>query len=224
MKKVLVLTSTLGDMDLLTDPTYTFDSCDYIAIVDKKHNTNVWQQFDYYNFSSIDQHTNRRNAKVYKALSTILFPNYDYIVWHDANFEIMIDPIDIIKEYGDHDFYTLQHPIRDCSYEEMRIIQSSNRDNPNIIENQFNYYNSQGFPKNYGLYAMGNTIRKVNWKITTLELKWWEHIIKYSSRDQCSFMYCLWHMQKTKVNIDIQILNGRLENNKYFRNKGTRLK
>lgn len=211
-------------MDLLTDPTYVYDSCDYIAIVDKVYNTKIWKQFGCYDFSSIDQYKHRRNAKLYKVLSTLLFSNYGYIVWHDANFEITVDPIEIIKECGEHDFYTLQHPIRDCSYEEMRVIQSSNRDNPNTVEDQFKYYNKQNFPKNYGLYAMGNTIRKVNTTITTLELKWWEHITKYSSRDQCSFMYCLWDMRRKGMDVSVKTLNGQLDNNIYFKNKGTRLK
>ena len=115
-------------------------------------------------------------------------------------------------------------PFRDCSYQEMKVIQSSNRDEPSIINEQFKYYNTQKFPENYGLYAMGNTIRKVNSIITTLELKWWEHIIKYSSRDQCSFMYCLWDMRRKGMEVSVKVLDGQLDDNIYFKNKGTRLK
>ena len=53
-KDFLVLTCTLGGKDKLTDPSIVFDSCDYIAIVDKIHDVKVWKQYDFYNFSSID--------------------------------------------------------------------------------------------------------------------------------------------------------------------------
>jgi hypothetical protein len=87
------------------------------------------------------------------------------------------------------------------------------------IDKQSEYYKSQNFPENYGLYAMGNFIKKISPKMTILELKWWEHITKYSSRDQCSFMYCVWDMEKNKTPIDILTLNGDLGQNKYFRSR-----
>jgi len=223
-KEFLILTSTLGGKDKLLDPTHVFDSCDYIAIVDEDHNTNVWKQHRNYNFSSIDNFSARRNAKIYKVLSSILFSQYKYIVWHDANFEITIDPVEIIKEYGEYDFYTLQHPTRNCSYQEMKVIQSSGKDDSITVQNQLDYYHSQNFPKNYGLYAMGNIIRKVNSTITTLELKWWEHITKYSSRDQCSFMYSLWDMKRNDMVVNVKALDGSIDNNTYFRKKGPHLK
>ena len=221
-KDFLVLTCTLGGKDKLTDPSIVFDSCDYIAIVDQPYDTTVWNLYSYYNFSSIDNFTHRRNAKLYKVLSTILFPDYKYIIWHDGNYELNVDPKDIIEKYGEHDFYTIQHPIRNCSYEEMQVIANSGRDNPKLVESQYNYYNQQNFPKQFGLYAMGNSIKCVNVKITTLELKWWEHITKYSSRDQCSFMYCVWDMQRNNMPINIKNL-GILDKNIYFKSKGTRL-
>ena len=218
-KDFLVLTSTLGGKDKLVDPTYKFDSCDYVAIVDKNHDVSVWDQYDFYNFSSIDGYPHRRNAKLYKVLSTLLFSNYKYIIWHDGNWELTTDPVDIIEEYGDADLYLLDHPIRNCIYKEMDIIKNMGIDTQYNINKQNEYYKSQHFPKDYGLYAMGNFIKKLSPKMTTLELKWWEHITKYSSRDQCSFMYCVWDMEKNKTPIDILTLKGDLGNNKYFRSR-----
>lgn len=227
MKDFLVLTSTLGGKDRLLDPTQVFDSCDYIAIVDQQYNVDTWQQFGNYQFSSIDEYTHRRNAKLYKAISTILFPDYKYIVWHDANHELIKDPADIVNEYGDADWYALEHPLRDCVYEEMKVIRG-NLDRSEIIDQQNDYYRSKNFPSHYGLYAMGNTIRKNSPTVTTLELKWWEQITKFSSRDQCSFMYCLWDMEQSGIEIVMSTLRGFKENtltqNEYFIDRGTRLK
>jgi hypothetical protein len=226
-KDFLVLTCTLGNKDILKDPPQAFDSCDYIAMVDKDHDVKIWQQFGYYNFSSIDDYTHRRNAKLYKVLSSMLFSEYKYIIWHDANHQLIQDPVDIIKEYGEHDFYLLKHPLRNCLYDEMNII-SGYLDSADIIKQQREYYIKCGFPKNYGLFAMGNHMKRVNTKTTILGLKWWEQITRFSSRDQCSFAYCLWDMKNNNQEIDFITLNAPLENtlvlNKYFIDYGTRLK
>lgn len=226
-KDFLVLTCALGEKDIIKDPPVAFKSCDYIAIVDKKHDIKVWDQFSFYDFSSIDSYKHRRNAKIYKILSSLLFSDYKYIIWHDANHQLIKDPIDIIEEYGEHDLYLLKHPIRNCAYDEMDIV-SGYLDSQENLYQQKKYYQQQGFPKNYGLFAMGNHIKRVNDKTTTFGLKWWEHITKFSSRDQCSFTYCLWDMEKNGQKINYTILQGPPENtltlNKYFIDYGTRIK
>jgi hypothetical protein len=54
MSKFLILTANLGNKDILVDPPEKFDNCDYIAIVDKKYNTNIWEQFSYFDFSNFE--------------------------------------------------------------------------------------------------------------------------------------------------------------------------
>jgi hypothetical protein len=224
-KDFLVLTCTLGNKDILKDPPKAFDSCDYIAIVDKDYDVKVWQQYGHYNFSSIDQYTHRRNAKLYKVLSTILFPDYEYIIWHDANHQLMTNPSDIIDEYGNFDMCLINHPLRDCAYDEMEVVAACNLDDLHNLYSQKIYYESKGFPKHNGLYAMGCHVKKNTPKMTTFELKWWEHICKFSSRDQCSFSYCLWEMGSM---LDVKTFNCPKENtmklNKYFNDINTRLK
>jgi hypothetical protein len=225
-KDFLVLTCTLGGKDILKDPPIQFESCDYIAIVDALHNVKTWNQLGHYDFSSIDSYKHRRNAKIYKILSPILFPDYKYIIWHDANHQLIKDPIDIIKEYGEQDLYLLKHPIRNCAYDEMDTVSGYLDSQENIFQ-QKTYYQNQGFPKNYNLFAMGNHIKQVNNKNIIFGLKWWEHVTKFSSRDQCSFPYCLWDMEKNNQKMNYAVLQGPPENtlrlNKYFIDYGTRL-
>ncbi len=100
-------------------------------------------------------------------------------------------------------------------------------DSQENIFQQKTYYQNQGFPKNYNLFAMGNHIKQVNNKNIIFGLKWWEHITKFSSRDQCSFPYCLWDMEKNNQKMNYAVLQGPPENtlrlNKYFIDYGTRL-
>ena len=216
MNKFLILTANLGGKDNLIDPPEKFDNCDYVAIVDKKYNVDIWDQFGYFDFSSIDTFKPRRNAKLYKVLTTIIFPQYEYIMWHDANHQLKIHPQLILDEYGDFDLLLFNHPQRDCLYKEMELI-NGRLDSTNNIVQQHQYYQNQGMPKEFGLYEMTCYIKKNSPTITNLELMWWEQICKFSSRDQCSFTYCLW---KLGTQLNIKTFNGFANlyagGNKYF--------
>ncbi len=216
MNKFLILTANLGGKDLLYDPPEKFDNCDYIAIVDKKYNVNIWEQYGCFEFSNIDQYTHRRNAKLYKVLSTLLFPQYEYIFWHDANHQLKFHPQEILDEYGEFDLLLFNHPHRNCCYKEMEIV-NGRLDSSPIIHQQYTHYKTQGMPEEFGLYEMTCFFKKNTPNITNLELMWWEQICKFSSRDQCSFTYCLWRLGKQ---IQLKTFEGYANlyagGNKYF--------
>lgn len=216
MSKFLIITANLGGKDNLIDPPKKFTNCDYIAIVDRKYNVDIWDQFGYFDFSNIDTFKPRRNAKLYKVLTTLIFPQYEYIIWHDANHQLKIHPETILDKYGDFDLLLFNHPHRNCCYKEMEIV-NGRLDLQNNIVQQYQHYQNQGMPKEFGLYEMTCYIKKNSSLITNLELMWWEQICKFSSRDQCSFTYCLW---KLKDQLNIKTFEGYANlyagGNKYF--------
>lgn len=195
MNKFLILTANLGGKDRLIDPPEKFDNCDYIAVVDREYSGNVWDQFGFFNFSNIDAFKARRDAKLYKVLTTLVFSQYEYIVWHDANHQLKMHPELILNEYGDFDLLLFNHPHRDCCYDEMKIVAERGLDLQQNINQQHEYYSNKGMPKKFGLYEMTCYIKRNSPNVTALELMWWEQICKFSSRDQCSFTYCLWNLQ-----------------------------
>ncbi len=199
-KKFLVITANLGKKDKLVDPPKSHPNCDYIAITDTGSSTNIWKLSKPFIFSEIDKYTHRRNAKIYKVLSTLLFSQYEYIIWQDGNHQLKVDPSLILDEYGEFDLLLFNHPHRQCAYDEMGVIYGLNLDEHPNIKNQYTHYTEQGFPKNYGLYEMTTFIKKNTPENVSLDLMWWEQICKFSSRDQCSFTYCLWKMEN-KLNI-----------------------
>ena len=216
MSKFLILTANLGNKDILVDPLEKFDNCDYVAIVDRKYNTNIWEQYSYFDFSNIDDFKSRRNAKIYKVLSTLIFPQYEYIFWHDANHQLKYDPQLILDEYGDFDLLLFNHPHRDCCYKEMELI-SGRLDSQSNIFQQHQHYQNQGMPKEFGLYEMTCYLKKNDPIITTFELMWWEQICKFSSRDQCSLTYCLWKLgEQIKIKTFDGFANLYAGGNKYF--------
>lgn len=199
MKKFLALTSNIGNKDILVDPDVYYDNVDYIAIVDRLYDVKIWKQQLNISFSNIDNFFNRRNAKIYKVLSTLFFPEYEYIIWMDANHNLNINPECIIDNYGNADLFLFKHPHRNCLYDEMIEIYKNGLDIYENLENQKKFYISENMPYNFGLCEMTCFIKKNNEKVKKLEMMWWEQICKFSSRDQTSMPYCLWKMINDKL-------------------------
>jgi hypothetical protein len=219
-KKFLLLTSITNNKDTLTDPKFVFDNCDYVAITDRKYDVNIWKQEPILRFSTIDEYHHRRNAKIYKILNNILFPNYEYIIWIDGTHELKVNPQDILNEYGEADLYCFNHPVRNCVLKEIKAV--INLDDIKKLEQQYKFYIQNKMPKNYGLMELSSFMIHNNPKIKILSLAWWEQICKFSSRDQCSLPYCLWQMEKNNLKVDIKFLKGyanTLDGNIYFDKK-----
>jgi hypothetical protein len=231
MKKFLVLTSITDGKDKLIDPPKVFDNCDYIAFVDKEYDVKVWEQRPVLKFSSLDKYFNRRNAKTYKILSALMFPQYEYIIWEDGNHQLKMDPQLIIDEYGeDSDILLFKHPDRKCTYEEMQAVSHWQLDNRELVEAQFRYYKSLGVPEKLGLYEMSTFIVKTTDATKEFQLMWWEQINKFSSRDQISLPFCLWKMgnrlkrKRLKGYANLFTMQGEKSGNDYFDDQGRHLK
>lgn len=227
MKKFLVITSITDGKDDLVDPPIVFDNCDYIAFVDKQHNVKVWEQRSVFKFSGIDNFSNRRNAKPYKIISALMFPQYEYIIWEDGNHQLKKDPQTIIDEYGsDVDLFLFKHPDRKCTYQEMSACAQWQLDHRENLENQFKFYKHIGMPNDFGLFEMSTFIVKTSDVVKELQLMWWEQLCRFSSRDQISFPYCLWKM-KDKIKkkrlrgfANLFSMDGMNQGNEYFDDQG----
>ena len=232
--KYLVVTSITGDKDVLVDPEITFPNCLYLAFVDKvNHELNVWNQVKNHDFSNIDPLKHRRNAKAEKLLCIphAMGIDFEYIIWHDGTHQLAVDPDDIIKEYDDADMYVFKHAQRRCLYQEANEIINVKLDNPELVKQQLNFYQSVGMPPYYGLYEMGCYIRKVNQNTIDFGLSWFEQVCKFSSRDQVSFPFVLWNFEDR---IKLAYLRGNCskyigtpfenEGNKYFTNHANHIR
>jgi hypothetical protein len=217
-KKFLILTTAIGKGDINTFEK--FDNCDYILITDRKTSEeirNMWDIVSPINFSTIDRYTNRRNSKIYKVLSTILYPEYEYIIWIDSNFKLMVNPQTLIDEYTYNvDLILFNYPggiLDTCVYDELDRIQKSALDDIKNINAQRHFYDYVNMPKNFGLYAMGCFVKKNTPAVKLFEFMWWEQINKFCSRDQCSVSYCIWKLQNE---LKVSTFKSNIFNNKYF--------
>jgi hypothetical protein len=198
--RIAILTSLFGDRDILHPPEIPFEGIDYYAFVDKPRNTSTWKEIVAPKFTVDEIYNNRRNAKIYKIMSPIILSTYDYYIWRDVTHEVIEDPRLIIENYmQDAEVACFPHTTRNCAYKEGQEILRLNYDNPENVIRQLEFYASDGFPAEQGLWEMSAFIFKNTFQVKKLSMMWWEQICKYSSRDQISFPYCLWKCGITPV-------------------------
>ena len=216
--KIAILTSIFGNVDRLHTPTTKWDGVDYFAYVDRKYNCDVWNQIISPNFTIDKKFEGRRNAKIYKIMPHLFLPDYDYHIWMDPTHDVISNPYDICKKYlKEKDIGLFVHPHRKCTYEEAQEIVNLTT-NPNMgdydhldnIERQLKFYKKQNFPTNLGLFELSAHVRKNTPLIQKMNLRWWELICRFSSRDQLSLPYAL-----HSLNIGVEVLPG-------FANNGLR--
>ena len=174
-----------------------------------------------------------RNAKKYKLLPHRYLSEYEYSLWIDGNFTV-VGNIDILVEKYLKDsniaFFNHQNTAldpRSCIYQEALTILNfgainmqktpergmlNYKDDPEIIQNQIQRYQKEGYPANNGLIKGGIILRRHNEKdvINAME-SWWEEVKYNSKRDQLSFNYVAW-----LHNLKFNYIEGDLRNNEFF--------
>ena len=130
----------------------------------------------------------RMAAKIFKCL-----PPFDGLsLFIDGSIEI-IDPniVEILSEYLDNGFAVYQHPSgRTCIESEARAGLPYPKYRGLPLEDQVDYYFSQGMPKNYGLWACGVILR--NGKHEDFGSKWLLENFVWTYQDQLSLPYLSW--------------------------------
>ena len=115
-----------------------------------------------------------------------------------------------------NDIALFKHPERSCLYDEANTLieltkgPGGDYDVLDNIYRQLEFYKEEGFPKDFGLFELSASIRKNTPKIQAMNLRWWEIICRFSSRDQISLPFVL-----NSLNINVKVLPG-------FANNGLR--
>jgi hypothetical protein len=209
--KIAVITAISGLSNKLINPKIKFDNVDYFAFVDNIQIDSIWTQYKITDFTIDKEFKGRRNAKIYKILPHLFVPDYDYYFWVDSTHEVILDPHHVISNIiCNAEIALFKHPHRNCVYDEARELIKLKYDNIENIERQINFYLTNNYPANNGLYELPCSIRKNTPRINALNLMWWEIISKYSSRDQISLPYAM-----SQFGINPFILNGFANNGLY---------
>jgi hypothetical protein len=204
----VICTAVTGGYDYATTQV-VIPGVDYVYFTDGQSQFNISSPWNVQYLPEIDAHLdNRRRSKRPKLNphSIEILNNYKYLIWIDG--EISITNPNFVSEilsYMENGFVASPHPDalgnpgRYCAYGEAIIRPPKYANEP--LDAQCDFYRSEGFPENYGLYACGVSARDMtNPKVKELGELWHQQNLEWSYQDQVSFPYCLW---KTGIDPDV---------------------
>lgn len=113
-----------------------------------------------------------------------------YTIWVDGRITIRCD----INQFrnmliGGVDFVTLDHPSRDCVYQEIEACRKMNKEGLGILDQVRDRLIYEAYPKNIGMIQSGVLIREHGMSVNIFCSKWMDQVRRFSSRDQISFNY-----------------------------------
>lgn len=207
--KRVVYTAITASKDILVEDQNT-KGADFVAFLDRTTNpdglakTDDWFIKPIKASPGISKDDYVRQAKMYKLLPHIIFPNAEYSLWIDGNMRLLVPLDTLIEKYlGEHDIAFFAHPLRDCIYQEAEVCRQLILDDVFIMEYQMMRYKKQGYPEHNGLIDGSVILRRHTKKVAELNTEWHKEITRGSRRDQLSFNYIAW-----KLGIKYQIIEG----------------
>jgi hypothetical protein len=162
------------------------EECDHVAFLEPKREFNEWQA------QPLESRFGdpNRDAKIYKVLSHVYFPDKEFSLWIDGCVRLHVPTKELIDRYmKDFDLLVHRHPVRKCIFEEARRCREFGLDDSATIDAQMQRYQADGYPANAGLHENRIILRRHNDRVRLFNELWWEEIQKGSRRDQLSSPY-----------------------------------
>lgn len=205
MEKICVYTCITGNYDDLKEVRIN-EGIDYICFTNnKKIKSETWKII-YIEDNKLDNHYLSRKIKMLG--DSYLDKNYTLSIYVDASIIFKKSVKEFLSNYFDLEKDLLaacKHSVRNSINEEAIACIEQKKDNEKTIRRQLSFYQEENFADNLGLLEMTLIIKRHNNPLVRKTMKlWFEMILKYSKRDQLSFMYCLF---KTKLPFRVIPLN-----------------
>lgn len=212
-ENIIVYTTLLGDYErLIEQPVAKQSKVRFVAITDNPHLVSeTWETFIYPQGFKHDANRESRRAKISPHL---FFPDVDISIYIDNSVQLKMIPEQIVHDLLDKktDFVCFKHPWRTCLYEEALEVLKSDMDTYDRVLEQINHYRKDEYPQQNGLIAGFFLLRKHNNDNTKKVMtQWFEHVLRYSRRDQLSFNYVAW-----KNSFEFCAIDSELIRNKYL--------
>jgi hypothetical protein len=193
MNEIAVVTAVAGDYDHIGSHVYN-DNVDYLFFSD---GTSLPKDPQWLVLSLYSEETNipRKLAK-YPKLNPHYFDilrEYRYIIWIDGSMQIKSHNfVPEILSYLNNGLVLSPHfDGRDCGYGEATIRPPKYADEP--LDEQCDFYHSEGFPEHYGLWECGVEARDMTVPLVAeFGRVWMEQVLNWSTQDQVSCGYALW--------------------------------
>lgn len=193
--KIAVFSGVSGGYDTIKPPATLDPRFDYILFTDTP--VKVPDIYDVRPIPYVDL-DKTRSARFVKTNPHNLLSDYDIAVWVDANIMITGDLYTIINDVlaSKKPLGAMKHPVRESAYDEMHMCIQAGKDDIDAITQQQEAYKKKGY-KSKDLIESNVLVYDLRGgKLNGFLNDWWNHIDRYSHRDQLSINYCL---DKNKV-------------------------
>lgn len=179
MKKA-IFTVLLGQYDTLKPPP-KYPGWDAVLFTDHNypsHKTRGWI------VNKVSTDSPAKDSRKYKFLSHKYLPHHDLVCHIDASM--------VLKKQPPNEPMWFHHPRRNnVTVEAKRIIQLQ-KEAPQTIKAQLDFYAKEGFKDNTGLYQNGLFVRRHTPEQNAMCELVYKTLLAYSCRDQLSLPYAIW--------------------------------
>ena len=177
----VVYTVLTGGYDHLEQPVAVSTDWDYVCYGDREGQDGVWQlRVIPFEGSSV------MRARWAKMHPHVLFPEYQYSVFMDANLQIATPEF---YDFAGENIAILEHPQRDCVWEELRYCYLKDKVSTRTALKWHSFLTEMDMPRHAGL-AETNLLARAhcNPEIMALDNLWWQFLVESGgSRDQLAF-------------------------------------
>lgn len=176
---------------------YTVCTNDYDQIKPPK----IYQGFDYWIFTDnpslkvrgyetkiIEKSEGCKKQREIKIRSWLYTNGYPITIYHDANIELTMNPLQLVRQLFKGGMLTCIHHARTNVFQEADKIVELGKDTRESCDLTLSAVSE--CPPAFGLWATGIIVRDKS--VKQLEEVWWEMVEKYSHRDQLTLPFASW--------------------------------
>ncbi len=185
--KKVVFTAISGGYDQLKQPQVVHPDWDYVCFTDVEGQDGVWKLRK----NPFTEGSDTRRARQVKLQPHRLLPGYEWSVWMDANIcitgEEFYRNVEAAIARGDL-VAGLQHPWRDCVYDELRECYLTGRISFCQARRQLRRYKRMQMPAHYGLWETNVLLRRhLHPDVVAMDDAWHDALCHGTNRDQLTF-------------------------------------
>lgn len=192
----VVYTVLVGGYDDVLQPVVTDERFDYILFTNdiKAARVGHWSVRP---IPEVVKGDNKRLSRYPKTHPVAMLCDYKASLYIDANIQIqdqwVYDRfIELFNQGIEYAGIKLVLTGRDCIYEHSFDMCQNLLEHDYVAIKQCHRLYELGFPRHYGLNENNVIYRRHTVRMKSVDDDWWQWIVNYSSRDQFSYMYCLW--------------------------------
>ena len=183
MAQKVIYTVLTGGYDHLRQPRVIDPDWDYVCFGDRDGQDGVWklQRIPF-------EGSNVIRARWAKMHPHVLFPDYSYSVFMDANL-CVIGPEFYAALKNDVPIAVLEHPQRDCVWDELRYCFLKDKVSTRTAVKWHRLLKKMDMPRHNGLAETCILYREHNYPgVVALDELWWDYLVQSGgSRDQLCF-------------------------------------